>query len=301
MANQSVKILVSCFLPDGENVVLKKMKHDMKEEGLRRLWLKEIKFLGTIQHPNVVRLLGVCMEPVGPVLEYVQFDLGRLKNLGGMPVNPIGHNLFDFLEVLDRNKLVESVGIKLGLLHKAAVDVAKGLESLHSEDICHRDLKPDNVLVTNDARMVVCKITDFGEARSMHIQTPPPPPGYPNKPDRVSRGTTVFRSPEQLSGKLRTPDINSLKKIDIWGYGMILFCLQNPDLKYPWYNEIREHGKDFLHTAFRGSRPTHRLPEESETYRHLQDELGMHKVYRFCCSYTPNDRPDMNDVLALLG
>ncbi len=257
---------------------------------MMRLCVKEIKFLGTVKHPNMVKLVGACCDPLCPVLEYVQFDLNKLEiaELGGLPC---GHNLREFLDILSDNELVESVGVRLGLLHKAAADIAKGLAFLHSQDICHRDLKPGNVLVANDAYTLVCKLTDFGEARSPLIQTQN---DLHQVTEDVKRGTTVFCSPEQLLEDLLYADFDRLKKIDVWAYGMILFCILNPDLKYPWQYEMGQRCSKF---QIFDEMKKRRLPKESPAYRHLQSEIGVRDIYLSCCNYIPKSRPEMDEVL----
>lgn len=44
------------------------------------------------------------------------------------------------------------------------IDILRALESIHSRNIIHRDIKPDNLLMTADAK---CKLADFGMATSI--------------------------------------------------------------------------------------------------------------------------------------
>ena len=78
-------------------------------------------------------------------------------------------------------------GIEGSFMTKIASDIAGGLLYLHGKGIAHRDLKPANVLVSNhhyreekdrdklayawSHQPVICKLTDFGESRSLVLQT----------------------------------------------------------------------------------------------------------------------------------
>jgi cyclin-dependent kinase-like len=83
--------------------------------------------------------------------------------------------------------------------------MVKALDFLHSNDIVHRDVKPENLLVNKTGLLKVC---DFGFARST----------LPNQSalytDYVS--TRWYRSPELLVG-----DANYDKTVDIWAIGCI--------------------------------------------------------------------------------
>ena len=81
-----------------------------------------------------------------------------------------------------------------------------GIGFLHSKDIVHCDLKPDNIMVCQDTGYI--KLIDFGLATVL-------------KPGELSgdfRGTAEYMSPEMLSG-------NWGKSIDWWAVGIIAFEL----------------------------------------------------------------------------
>jgi serine/threonine protein kinase len=111
-------------------------------------------------------------------------------------------NLADFLWVCEQS---HCQGMSAAIFVNAALDVASGLEYLHSRDVTHRDLKPANVLVSNhhyqalkdvkkietmvSIKPLVCKLADFGESRSRDICTQQI---IMSKTKRVDRGRLIF-------------------------------------------------------------------------------------------------------------
>ena len=91
------------------------------------------------------------------------------------------------------------------------------------------------------SRPVACKLTDFGESRSLLIQTQTV---LASKTNNVDRGTVVYMAPELLLKEmaLSTASIDDLKLADIWALGMIFSTMINPNLKSLYILEIRSQG-----------------------------------------------------------
>ncbi len=104
---------------------------------------REAKSGALLNHPSIVRSLGAGQDPTTSrhylVLEYV--------------------------EGITAQALLEQSGkLAIGDAVRIALDIARALEHAHSRNVIHRDIKPDNILLT---RSGVSKLTDFGLAKRM--------------------------------------------------------------------------------------------------------------------------------------
>ncbi|XP_023735694.1 serine/threonine-protein kinase STY46-like [Lactuca sativa] len=125
----------------GEHVAVKILGSEhLNDETLGNEFAHEVAMLREVQHANAVRFIGACMKkpPLCIITEY-------------MP----GGSLYKYLH---KNHNI----LKLPQLVKFVIDVCKGMENLHSNNIIHRDLKTANLLM--DTQNVV-KVADFGVAR----------------------------------------------------------------------------------------------------------------------------------------
>jgi serine/threonine protein kinase len=146
-----------------------------------------------------------------------------------------GGDLFSFIEFKDG--WIDS-------LHAASIiyQVLKGINYLHNQDVVHRDLKPDNILMSSledNARVV---ITDFGSARFLpgkNSQNPPKPSKYQRMFSCV--GTLEYTAPEIHRLNRTIPVENGYSKaVDMWSIGSITATLLTGDLiftdrKHPEY------------------------------------------------------------------
>ncbi len=116
---------------------------------------------------------------------------------------------FIAMALIEGESLRDKIGggpLKLDKAIDLAVQIAEGLAAAHGKRVVHRDMKPGNVMVTNEGR---AKIMDFGLAKS---------PGQ----TRVTRtgtttGTIAYMSPEQSRGE----DVDH--RTDIWSFGVMLY------------------------------------------------------------------------------
>ncbi|MBL4847728.1 MAG: SEL1-like repeat protein [Planctomycetes bacterium] len=150
---------------------------------------REVRALAKVEHPNVVRLLGVGEERGAPFLVMAYHQRGSLE---------------DMLKTsLLSPDLVVSLGIQL----------AAGLAAAHAEGVLHRDLKPENVLLGANGSVL---LTDFGLAKDLSREGET----QALTQSGMFQGTPGFWAPEQAEGRLSEVS----PKTDVYGLGAILYA-----------------------------------------------------------------------------
>lgn len=152
---------------------------------------REIEAIGKLDHPNIIQA------------QYAGESRGR-------------HYLaMEFVRCRDLVDIIGTVGmLNTGDACAIAVQCARGLQHAHQSSIVHRDVKPSNLLLTDEG---LVKITDFGLAKLRDR------PGSGRRFETIDKhimGTLEFMAPEQLADS-RNVDIRA----DIYGLGCTLFYL----------------------------------------------------------------------------
>ena len=291
-------------------VVVKKMLQVLDQEE-KKLFYKEVRLLNDLQHPNIVQLKGVSFQPLAMMLEYIYFDF---KLFGHDDLR--AHSLADFLLQIDE---FNCEGL-CELLNHAAKEVIDGLAYLHSKGVAHRDLKPANILTSNqhyctlsddneisrqfESRPVACKLTDFGESRSLLVQTQS---FVASRTSNIDRGTVVYEAPELFVKEMVLSDasIGDFMLADIWALGMICFSLINPSVKYPYRLEIRSAGnisqdqlKIFISSLLRQKK----LPLYDDKYAVERATVwrGLEEIYRGCANFDRHSRLSLEEAATIL-
>ncbi|KAL4188347.1 hypothetical protein AMTRI_Chr08g159620 [Amborella trichopoda] len=231
-------------------------------------FLTEIDTISNVTHPNLVKLIGCCIEEDSRMLVYEYLENNSLANaLLGSKGKRID---------LDWSK---RVAICLGTAH--------GLAFLHEElepHIVHRDIKASNILLAKD---LVPKIGDFGLAKLF-------PDNVTHLSTRVA-GTIGYLAPEYaLLGQLT-------KKADIYSFGILILEIVSGRSssntawaadKYgllEWIWEMREEGR-LLEVV---DNDLQEFPEEQA--------LRFIIIALFCTQAASNQRPNMTQVVAMLS
>ena len=261
----------------------------------RSLFQKEIRIQAKLKHPNVVGVIGICEEPeLISIMNYSQIDLADFAEFGEHEDHNVSNlrQLITHLDEYDASKYFED---NYKLHTTVASDIAKGLQYLHENEVVHRDLKPHNVLVNAENKKIICKLTDFGESRSIAAQTATL---LHTKTHMLDRGTVVYNAPELLLHQFPSgATLDDLKKADIWSYGMILFSLLNPSLTHPWKKEIMNDPRNFKELVIRKMRDC-KLPSHDAGMMNIDH---MCQCYTLCCSYDIASRPSLQHVITLLS
>lgn len=169
------------------DVAIKKIKPEADEVGLSPTTIREIALLSELQHPYVVQLISSVFNKgnVYLVFEYCDYDLRK------------------YLDIYHEQSGIH--GLPLVTIQRFLYQMCKAIEFCHLNRVYHRDMKPQNVLVTGDGDRI--KIADFGLARQH---------GLPLTPLTREVVTLWYRSPEILLG-VTVYDHG----VDMWALGCI--------------------------------------------------------------------------------
>jgi serine/threonine protein kinase len=167
-------------------VAIKRLAENLAaNEEYKQRFLREARLAARLSHPNIVGVYAAGAENEIPyiVMEYVE-----------------GETVSDLLR--HRGRLEPAETVALGL------QACSGLETAHDAGLVHRDIKPQNLLITPDGTL---KIADFGIARSLD--------GTKLTQAGTVLGTAAYLAPEQAAGEQVTV------AADIYALGAVLYEL----------------------------------------------------------------------------
>ncbi|KAG4121654.1 hypothetical protein ERO13_D11G221000v2 [Gossypium hirsutum] len=250
------------MLADGRIVAVKKSIAMVVEEAEH--FINEVVILSQVNHRNVVKLLGCCLETEVPLLVYEFISNGTL---------------FQYLH--DKS---EEFPLSWETRLRIAKETAEALWYLHSSasiPIYHRDIKSSNILLDEKFK---AKVSDFGTSRSISID-------QTHLTTHV-QGTFGYLEPEYFQSSQFT------EKSDVYSFGVVLVELLTGER--PIFSLEREKEGRSLATHFISSMEENRVMEIVDARvvgQAKEDELMMvAKLAYRCLSLSGKKRPTMKEV-----
>ncbi|KAM7275149.1 hypothetical protein ACFE04_017015 [Oxalis oulophora] len=232
------------------DVAIKLISQPEEDESLattvEQHFTSEVVLLLRLHHPNIITFVAACKKP--PVFCIITEYLA-------------GGSLRKFLHQQ------EPYSVPLELVLKLALDIAHGMQYLHSQGILHRDLKSENLLLGED---MCVKIADFGIS-CLESQC---------RDAKGFTGTYRWMAPEMIKEKHHT------KKVDVYSFGIVMWELITALI--PFDNMTPEQA------AFAVSEKDARPPLPPTC------PVALSHLINRCWSKHPQKRPHFDEIVWLL-
>ncbi|KAI9180571.1 hypothetical protein LWI28_006152 [Acer negundo] len=205
-----------------QEVAIKVLKPERLNSDLQKEFAQEVYIMRKVRHKNVVQFIGACTKP--PSLCIITEFMS-------------GGSVYDYLH---KQKGV----FKLPSVIKIAIDVSKGMNYLHQNNIIHRDLKAANLLMDENE---VVKVADFGVARvksQSGVMT-------------AETGTYRWMAPEVIEHKPYD------HKADIFSFGVVLWELLTGKLPYEFLTPLQA-AVGVVQKGLRPTIPKNTIPKLAE-------------------------------------
>ncbi|KAK8622253.1 hypothetical protein V6N13_117176 [Hibiscus sabdariffa] len=245
-----------------QEVAVKILKPERIDD-IHKDFAQEVFIMRKVRHKNVVQFIGACTK--SPNLCIVTENVNVRFFLTAFFVFlsaefMSGGSVYDYLH--------KQRGVfKLPTLLKVAIDVSKGMNYLHQNNIIHRDLKAANLLMDENE---VVKVADFGVARvksQSGVMT-------------AETGTYRWMAPEIIEHKPYD------HKADVFSFGIMLWELLTGKLPYEYLTPLQAA----VGVVQKGLRPT--IP------KHSNPKLS--QLLERCWQQDPTLRPDFSEIIEIL-
>jgi len=233
-----VKLAVHALV--GAKVALKIVNKEGLDNETTKLLLQEIECMSKLTHPNITRLYEAFETPSQYYIATEFAPSGDLTD-----------------KIIKYKKLPEHIA------RRHFAQIMSGIEYMHDNNVIHRDIKTDNVLLSND----VCKLADFG---------------FCTKSPREKLLTTFCGSPPYAAPELFKDDAYLGRNVDIWALGVTLYMMVTGRL--PFHGNTLGKLKQAI-LACDYSTPGHLSPELVDLFAKLfklypQDRLTVVEMSR---------------------
>ena len=221
---------------------------------LKQQFLQECLHCSRLYHPNIVQFLGVHYPSKDAVLPWLVME-------------KMDCSLTQYLK--DHEPIQVCFKLKMSILH----DISLGLNYLHIQDIIHRDLSSNNVLLT---KHLVAKISDLGVAKIIG-------PNH-NKSATQAPGTLIFMPPEAL---LVRPKYG--KPVDVFSLGCVMIHVMTHIWPVPNDKIVINETTGIVATFSEIERREHYLEL-------IQEPMILRQLILQCLQDLPKLRPSVSDV-----
>ncbi|CAL9002554.1 unnamed protein product [Prunus brigantina] len=243
----------------------------LNQDGIQghKEWLTEINYLGELHHPNLVKLIGYCLEDDHRLLVYEFMPKGSMEN-----------------HLFRRSSHFQPLSWSLRM--KIALGAVRGLAFLHNAEtqVIHRDFKSANILLDSNYN---AKLSDFGLARDG-------PTGDKSHVSTRVIGTQGYAAPEYLATGHLTA------KSDIYSFGVVLLEMLSGRRAIDKNRPTGEHNLvEWAKPYLRNKRRVFRVIDSR-----LEGQYSLNRAQKAanlaleCLSIDPKYRPDVNEVVTTL-
>jgi serine/threonine protein kinase len=240
----------------------------LNQDGLQghKEWLAEVNYLGQLYHPNLVKLIGYCLEDEHRLLVYEFMPRGSLEN-----------------HLFRRGSYFQPLSWNLRI--KVALGAAKGLQFLHNAEtqVIFRDFKTSNILLDSNYNS---KLSDFGLAKDG-------PTGDKSHVSTRVMGTYGYAAPEYLA----TGHLSA--KSDVYSFGVVLLEMLSGLRAVDKNRPNGEHNLvEWAKPNLANKRKIFRVVDNRLEGQYLLDSAyAVANLALRCLSIEPKSRPKMDEVV----